>query len=399
MDKLKVLNTNIIVLADFPPKVGGPYIWYYRICELLLKKGYRIFTLGGAGNPPPGVYNLNHKQIGLAFLKPFLLFKDVLIEGMSEYKILIYLIRKGLLRISDFMYIVSFLAMIKRNWSNLPKEEGIVLASHININSLLAYLICRKHGRFKLVIREHGGGILEFAAKRPELVQFLLSKADYVNCVSEYIANECRKKGVPSNRLKVILSARDIPQIDEKVKKENIVLFCGFLEPRKDPMTYLKAVKEFIHLYTSSEKPKFIVIGDGSLKTQMQDFCQENDLEKFVEFTGLLPLEQVWDWMMKSKVLVLSSVREPSGAVLTEAMAYRCYCIASRVGGIPEIVTPERGGLFEPGDYKQLAQLVADFFNKEETYIPKISSAYQYVKENYSFEKAAEQLNEIFEKI
>lgn len=390
---------NLIVLAEFPPNIGGTTIWYYRCCELLLKKGYRIFTLGGRGCPPKGAFNLNPVRNENKYIKFFLLAKDVLIELIVQCKVLIGLIFKRLLCPNDFIQIVSFLVMIRRTRSVIPKENGIVLVSHVNMNSLLAYLLCKRHKSLKLVIREHGGGILEFAAKRPQLVRFLLSQADYVNCVSEYIAEKCKKLGASPDKIKVIFSARDIPEIDTKLRKENIVLFCGFLEPRKDPITYLRSIKELASQNGFIKEVKFMVIGDGSLKSQMTKYCIENGLEKFVTFTGSLPLEQVWHWMKKSKVLVLPSIREPSGAVLTEAMAYRCYCIATNVGGIPEIVSEQRGSLFEPGNYGRLAKLIFKFFNTEANYVSKISLAYQYVKENYSFEKAAEQLNGIFEKV
>jgi len=147
------------------------------------------------------------------------------------------------------------------------------------------------------------------------------------------------------------------------------------------------------------DKLKFVIIGDGSLKKQMLDYCRKNNFERYVEFTGQLAIEQVWNWMAKSKILVLPSIREPFGAVLTEAMANCCYCIASRVGGIPEIVTPERGSLFEARDYKKLAELIADFFSNEEKYAFKISLAYRYVKENCSIERTSILLDEIFEKL
>lgn len=393
------MGKNLIVLADFPPFIGGTTIWYYRVCELLSQKGYRIYTLGGKGTPPKGVINLNHPPQKNLLARLLLLVWDAATEVIMERRIAAALIQKRLLKLSDTGHIVSFLLMIKRAMRVIPEEGGIVLASHANINSLFAYMLCKRHGKLKFVIREHGGGVLEFCARRPELVRFLLSQADYINCVSKYIVDECVKKGADAKHIRVIFSARDIPEITNLPEKENIVLFCGFLEPRKDPITYIKAVKEFFAISGIVEKIKFVMIGKGTLKTQLREFCRDNDIEDSVEFTGELPIARAWDWMKKSKVLVLPSIREPSGAVLTEAMAYRCYCIASNAGGIPELVTPERGGLFEPGDYKKLANLIGEYFQKEEQFQKKLDTAYSYVKENYSFEKASARLDEIFEKI
>lgn len=390
---------NLIVLADFPPTIGGPTIWYYNICKLLLQKGYRIFSLGGKGCPPPGVANLNPVIAGLSIQRFTSFIFDVMAEAFCERKVLVDLWQKKLLKKADLSHLFSYFAIIRRVIARIPQEEGIVLVSHANINSLLGYLLCKRHGKLKMVIRSHGACVLEFADKRPELVNFFLSQASYVNCVSSYIAQECVKKGANPANVRVIYSARDIPDFDTSVKKENIVLFCGYLEPRKDPMTFLKAIKEVRDSYLEFNSLSFYVIGDGILKRQMLDYCSKNDLIETVVFTGAIPVKQVWEWMKKTKVLVLPSAREPSGAVLTEAMAYRCYCIATNVGGIPELVTKERGSLFEAGDYNELANLIKLYFKNEEELNKKLDAAYRYVKENYSFEKAAEKLCNIFEKI
>ena len=245
---------NLIVLADFPPIVGGTTIWYYRVCELLILKGYRVYALGGKGNPPRGVINLNPHPRKNLLARFFLLAWDAAVEAIKERRILAELIRKGLLEPGDAGHVVSFLLMIKRSMPLIPDEGGSVLASHANINSLFAYMLCQRHGRLKLVIREHGGGVLEFCARRPELVNYLLSKADYINCVSKHIADECVKKGSSSKHTSVIFSARDIPEIKNLPEKENIVLFCGFLEPRKDPLTYIRALKEIPEAYLSAKK-------------------------------------------------------------------------------------------------------------------------------------------------
>ncbi len=391
---------NIIVLADFPPTIGGPPIWYYRVCELLLKKGYRIFSLGGKGKPPAGTVDLNSNQPALpGWQRGLQLACDVVTEVWDQRKTLMPLFKDKLLHVSDFRYLISFLALIKRAYHLVPNEGGIVLSSHANMNSVFAYLLCKKHRNLKLVIRCHGGGILEFSNRRPKLVRFLLSQADYINCVSSYIADECRKMGAAVDQIQVIFSARDIPAILDNSSKENIVLFCGYLEPRKDPLTFLKAVKEIVLSSELAKTIKFVVIGDGSLKGQIMEFIQKNSLDEIVELTGWLPQEKTWEYLNKSKVLVLPSIREPSGAVLTESMAYCCYSIATNVGGIPEIVNSERGSLFEPGDSRFLAKLIEGFFEDEASFLPKISAGYEYVKNNYSFERAAVQLDEIFKKI
>lgn len=389
---------NIIVLADFPPVIGGTTIWYYRICELLMQRGYRLFSLGGGGTPPPGVLNLNPTREKSAVKRLVCFILDVVIEATRQRRVLGEIIHAGILQPQETGKIISYLLLIRRVIHRIPAEEGIVFAAHANINSVLAYMLCRRHGRLRMVIRSHGACVLEYAAKNPCSVRFVLKKADRINCVSRFIADKCIGRGAAAAKVRVIHSARDIPDAAPDIAKENIVLFCGFLDPRKDPLTFLMAVKKLV-ASGEGKNIRFVMVGDGSLKEKLRDFCRLHGLQSAVTFTGVLPIEKVWEWMKKSKVLVLPSIREPSGAVLTEAMAYRCYCIAARVGGIPELVTPGRGSLFEASDDTALADHIRDYFAHEERYREKIQAAYEYVRANYTFERAADQLEEQFKEI
>jgi glycosyltransferase involved in cell wall biosynthesis len=271
-----------------------------------------------------------------------------------------------------------------------------VLCAHANRNSLLGYLLCKRHGALNLIIRCHGACVLEFAERRPALVQFLLSRAHAVNCVSRYIADIAVQRGARSDRTSVILSARDVSQAIDVAQKKNRVLFCANLKKHKDPLTFVRAAETCCAEYPDLRDIEFHLIGDGALRPGIEAYIDAHNLRPKISVRGSLAFQQVWQLMRDSKILVLSSTREPSGAVLTEAMALGCYCIATRVGGVPEIVTPDRGSLFEPGDFRMLARLIADYFRHEETYMSRVAAAYRYVKDTYSFERAANMLEESF---
>jgi glycosyltransferase involved in cell wall biosynthesis len=78
-----------------------------------------------------------------------------------------------------------------------------------------------------------------------------------------------------------------------------------------------------------------------------------------VTFLGAVPHEELPSWMAAADVLVLPSRREGLGLVLLEAMACGTPCVASRVGGIPEILGEDCGELVEPDDPGSLANAIA----------------------------------------
>jgi glycosyltransferase involved in cell wall biosynthesis len=77
-------------------------------------------------------------------------------------------------------------------------------------------------------------------------------------------------------------------------------------------------------------------------------------------------VEDIHNYLMKSRVVVLPSHRESFGRVLLEAFAYRRPIIATRVGGIPEIVDSTCGILIQPGDKNGLANAIRKLLDSDE---------------------------------
>jgi glycosyltransferase involved in cell wall biosynthesis len=77
-------------------------------------------------------------------------------------------------------------------------------------------------------------------------------------------------------------------------------------------------------------------------------------------------VNDVRPWYKGAHVLVLASVNEPFGRVIIEAMATGIPVIASRSGGVPEIITHGKDGfLTQPGSSKEIAEYIQLIFNKK----------------------------------
>lgn len=104
------------------------------------------------------------------------------------------------------------------------------------------------------------------------------------------------------------------------------------------------------------------IIGDGELSEELRSFVKENlNLRHKVSFLGALSSEQVLDELLLSHVHILPSLNEGMPVANTEAMATGLICIASNVGGLPEIIqTGVNGFLFDPEQPKQLKKILED---------------------------------------
>ena len=83
-------------------------------------------------------------------------------------------------------------------------------------------------------------------------------------------------------------------------------------------------------------------------------------MDEKVIFIGTIKLSRGMSLLKGAKLTVVPSLSEGGGLVNVEAQASGCPVIASRVGGIPEYVKDgESGLLFEPGNYKELAEKIS----------------------------------------
>jgi glycosyltransferase involved in cell wall biosynthesis len=134
------------------------------------------------------------------------------------------------------------------------------------------------------------------------------------------------------------------------------------LEPVKGPLFLVAAAKIVI---PACPEVKFLVVGEGSLRNKMEEQCQEMGLTGSFIFTGWR--EDVEHLLGILDVLVLPSLNEAVGRIILEAAAYGVPAIATRVGGVPEIVKDQETGiLVPPQDAAEIAKALIELLTDRE---------------------------------
>jgi glycosyltransferase involved in cell wall biosynthesis len=122
------------------------------------------------------------------------------------------------------------------------------------------------------------------------------------------------------------------------------LLFVGGLVPVKGIPDLLAALAI---LYETHRDWQLDLVGDGFHRDEYAAMAVQLGLSEHVIFHGRKPKSEVAAFMRQADCLVLPSLWENSPCVIIEAMASGLPVVASRVGGIPELVT-ERTGLLVP---------------------------------------------------
>jgi glycosyltransferase involved in cell wall biosynthesis len=133
----------------------------------------------------------------------------------------------------------------------------------------------------------------------------------------------------------------------------------GSLNSTKDTTTLIRAFKR---VNEKLPKSKLVIIGSGPLRRSLEKLASSLDIKDKVVFTGAL--DSVTSAIKTFDIFILPSISEAFGLTLLEAMHAEIPIIATRVGGIPEIIIHNLNGvLVEPKNPKKLAAAILKLLN------------------------------------
>ncbi len=134
-------------------------------------------------------------------------------------------------------------------------------------------------------------------------------------------------------------------------QNETVIGFVGWLLPIKGPEYLMKAME---YVWPEHQEVSLIFVGKGDLDVDLRAQALQMSANGRVKFLGWR--NDIHEIMPIFDMLVLPSLNEGMGRVLVEAMAAGKPVVASRVGGIPDLVRHgETGYLVPPADEKALA--------------------------------------------
>jgi glycosyltransferase involved in cell wall biosynthesis len=164
--------------------------------------------------------------------------------------------------------------------------------------------------------------------------------------LTEFSRRWLTSAGIRPDRIDVIPNMIEIPENKADPRKGLYGAFAGRISPEKGVDTMVAAAALL------SEVP-FSVAGNGPLLGTLKQQSSPN-----VDYRGLLQSTELSEFFSRARFLVVPSRSyEMCPTVILEAMAIGLPIIASRIGGLPEIVQDGVTGLlFEPGNAEELAQ-------------------------------------------
>ncbi|MDG6994443.1 MAG: glycosyltransferase family 4 protein [Nitrososphaerota archaeon] len=194
----------------------------------------------------------------------------------------------------------------------------------------------------------------------------LLSQSDAIVAVSNFTKRSaCRIFGIPSDKVRVIYNSiapnsflSPSRSFKYQVTDAPFILYVGRLEKSKGIEYLLEAISL---IKQQGKLLRLVVIGDDSsaYAKSLKRHVFRNGIEDRVRFEGRVSDEDLREAYFASSLVVLPSMMEGLPTTLLEAMAAEKPCVATRVGGIPEIVHDGTTGLLVgPADSTNLAKAI-----------------------------------------
>ena len=265
-----------------------------------------------------------------------------------------------------------------------------VVHAHV-FSAALPALVLARLSRAPLVVTEHytgfQRGLITGADRLTARVAF--ERADLVAPVSRELAGHLREIA-PGARIEVHPNTVDTevftPTTHGGHGPPRRLLNVAALAEKKGHGYLLDALSRLHDV-------RLDVVGDGELREELES--RARGLEAPVRFHGELPKEQVARMMGEADLFVLPSTHETFGAVLIEAMACGLPSVATRVGGVPEVLDDSAGELVEPRDPAALAaaieRVLARSFDPE--------ALARQARERYGYDAFAKEWTAVYEEL
>ena len=192
------------------------------------------------------------------------------------------------------------------------------------------------------------------------LIRNLYQSANQIISTSKYVSRDMTNFfKLPKNKVKTIYNGIDVPKkelIKQHSPKKSILMIAKFIEPKDQPTL----IKAFAIVLKKFPDYRLELIGDGPKKSESELLVNKLGILKNVDFLGWK--KNVYPYLSRCKIFVLSTKNEGFGYVLAEAMAFKKPIIATNAPHGPREILDfgKYGLLVEMNNPERLAKYIVN---------------------------------------
>jgi glycosyltransferase involved in cell wall biosynthesis len=236
-----------------------------------------------------------------------------------------------------------------------------------------------------------------------KLLQYVLRNAAGVIAVSDALKQSIVGLGIPEKKILTIPNGVDTKKFyatETAQARDKLGLHCsklmlsvGNLTANKGFDLLIRALP-FVSARLGDKNLQLVIVGEGAFRGELETIVSRLGLHGRVRLVGAVAHEELHLWYSAADVFCLASEREGWPNVILESLACGTPVVATKVGGIPEIVQSMDVGILTTRDEQEIARALWISLNK--TWHS--GQIVNYVK-RYSWEHTASAVRDVFDSI
>ena len=322
----------------FPPEIGGLESHVFHLCKGLVEAGCDVSIVTSCS------------QEGLL--------AEEEIEGIRVF-------RTWLPQRSAFGWTAHAIGSMPR-LIQLSADADVVHGQ--SFQSVLPAYAARRINEIPMVTSWHTSHFLKKAGEflwKPIFREFLRSSQH--NFTASIEIADVAKSLAPDAMIEAIPNGVDTQIFQPSANKMIRAKTTTLIVPRR---LYEKNGVEFfiraMPLIAEAIDVRALIVGDGPEKSRLEELTLLLGMQSKIEFLGKREHSEIPKLLNSADIAIFPSLMEATSVAALEAMACGVPVVASHVGGLPELVDNDVGGLFRPRDSRSLAETVLSLISRND---------------------------------
>lgn len=272
-----------------------------------------------------------------------------------------------------------YIMALANKMAEVAERENLeIIHAHYAVPHATAVMLANQMvgGRLKTVTTLHGTDVTIMSEEDSlkQVMAYSVNQSDIITAVSDDLARTAEEALAP---VKAIQTIHNFINIEEYNRKDHSsIRRCLHIQPEEKVIVHtsnfrpVKRIEDVIRIFDGIQKvipSKLLLVGDGPDHNKAYDLVEKLGLEKKVEFLG--KQSRVVKILSASDLFLLPSEKESFGLAALEAMACEVPVVASRTGGLPEVIDHGKTGwLADVGDVDEMVRGALHILGKEKTH-------------------------------
>ena len=366
----------LVLIHEYPPVGGGGGQVAEDICEGLVKRGHevRVITAHLKGLPP-----------------------DEIRSGVQVIRL--HSGRKFAYKATFSAMLLFILAGFWHGLEEIRNWKPDIIHVHFAVPAGVAGWWLSIFTRVPYILTAHLGDVPGGVPEKTDkwfrwvapFIPPIWNRAKRVAAVSIFTKNlALQRYPVP---IQVIPNGVSTSEFDPgliSVHEPPVIIFAGRIVPQKNPIQVIRSLSIIKDLEWHA-----VIIGDGSLKPEMESEAVRLGINDRITFTGWLTPDQVHEWYKKGDILFMPSLSEGLPVVGVQALSMGLAFVAGKVGGFIDLVEEGKNGYLHLPSERDLFSQSLRILLEDHQQLYKFRLASREISKKFDLERIVEEYEKI----